>query len=278
MALTPAQLEIARRIAHEVPDMDSTLPNWAKRTNPLIRRHLKDGWRVFPPELDTILKWFILQMVILLVSLVFDLVYVYLMMLVLVSALFFPFMLYIYGRVLLTILSDSAHLMADEYENDTLTLLRTTPLTTREIVLSKISATVWGHMDDLALTIFFTLIFGTPMIALFYLLEYPPSQQPGISQIASILVLAASIIRLPLEMFMIGALGVMMGAAARIKRNALLGTAVLCLFYFLLLNLARLIPLAWYWQVFVDAALPIILPLVIIWGAVQATVYLITRD
>lgn len=278
MALTHAQLEIARRLAHEIPDIDATLPSWAKRTNPLIKRQLGDNWRVFPPEMGPIIKWFVLQTVILLFTILTDLVYLYLMTLVFVSLIFFPVILYIYSRVLITILTSAAHSMAEEYENDTLNVLRATPLTLREIILSKISGTIWQHMDDMTLTIFYTLIFGTPMISLFYLLEYPPLEQPLISQFMSIIMLAACIIRLPLEMFMVGTLGVMMGSAARIKSNALLGTIVLCGFYFLLLNLARLIPMPWYGQLFVDVILPITLPLLISWGAIRSTEYLIDRD
>src|SRR5690606_17127819 len=142
MALSQAQLSQARRLVQEVPDIDTRLPVWAKRNNPIVRRQLGSHWRVFPPELAPILTWFGIQSLIMLISIKFPLVFLLMMIALLIGAVLFPFLLYLYGNTLVQILRDSTHAMASEYEKDTMNVLRATPFSPREIFLSKVATSV----------------------------------------------------------------------------------------------------------------------------------------
>jgi hypothetical protein len=168
--------------------------------------------------------------------------------------------------------------MADEYKNDTMTLLRTTPYTVKDIVLSKISAAVWRRMDELDQVMTIALGLSVPALAIIYLSLYPPESGLAYAQILTVVGLVASLVRLPLEMFMVSSLGVMMGSAVKLRTSAFVSTAGLAFFYFLLINLLRLVPMAWWLHLIVDSILPVVLPLIISYGAIKATIRLIKQD
>lgn len=278
MTITNTQAQIARRIAHEIPDIDQGLPLWARRTNPIVRRQLGMYWRVFPPQVGPIAKWTGILSLVVLATIPYPLLFVIILTFLLAAMAMLPYAFYTYTAALAQIINDSVSSLVNEYKNDTMTLLRTTPLSTDEIVLSKISAAVWRRMDELDQVLSFALALGMPAIMMFYLGIWPPNEVPVVAQVLTIVTFAASLVRLPLEMFMVATLGAMMGAATHTRSSAFLGTAVMVFFYFLLLNLARLLSLPWTLQLVVDAVLPVVLPIVITWLALRLTLHLVTRD
>lgn len=278
MTITRTQAQIARRLAHEVPDIDQGLPMWARRTNPIVRRQLGMYWRVFPPQAEPIAKWVGILSLVVLATIPYPLLFVIILTFLLAALAMLPYAFVVYGKALLQIVGDAVISIVDEYKNETLTLLRTTPLSTTEIVLSKIAASVWRRMDELDQVLSFGLALGMPAIMMFYLGTWPPNEVPYVAQIMTIMTFASSLLRLPLEMFMVASLGMMLGAGTHVRSSAFLATAVVVFFYFLLINLARLLDLNWPLQLFVDAVLPIILPIVITWFSVRMTMYLVLRD
>jgi hypothetical protein len=70
----------------------------------------------------------------------------------------------------------------------------------------------------------------------------------------------------------------MMGSAVKLRTSAFVSTAGLAFFYFLLINLLRLVPMAWWLHLIVDSILPVVLPLIISYGAIKATIRLIKQD
>lgn len=272
-------MELARRIAHDVPDIDQTLPLWARRNNPIVRRQLGMYWRVFPPQAGPIMKWYSILCFVLLLTVFVPGLLVFILTFLLAGILLMPFAAYVYVRALGEITNSSSRAMAIELEQDTLDLLRATPISTQEIILSKISASVWRWMDDLEVVISATLFLGMPAILMIYLNWWPPEENNlFLPQVMTMVTFAASILRLPLEMFMAASLGTMMGAATGLRSTAFLGTAAMLFFYFLLINLARLLNLTWPAQLMVDAVLPVALPAMISWAAVRFTTYLLTHD
>lgn len=278
MTLTKAQTVIARRIAREIPDIDEQLPNWARRNNPIVRRQLGIYWRVFPPQPGPVLKWLAIQSGLLLLTILYPVLFVMILTFLLAAITILPYAFWLYVQALGHVANESTSAMADEFRNETLTLLRTTPFSAREIILSKIAASVWRRMDDLDYVISLALVLGMPAIALFYLTTWPPNEVPVVAQGLTIIMMASSLIRLPLEMFMVASVGTMMGAAVHNRSTALLSTLTLVFFYFLLINLARLLTLSWPMQLIVDSVLPILFPIVISWLAVRLTLHLVTRD
>lgn len=278
MAITRSQLEMARRIAHENPDIDTTLPIWARRTNPIIRRRLGMYWRVFPPQIGPIARWAAIESLFILLSIPYPLLFVVILTFLLAALMMLPYAFYLYVRTLGYIINDASVSLVQEFQNETMTLLRTTPMTTMEIFLSKVSAAFWRRVDELDQILSFGLALGMPPIILFYLSIWPPDEYVALPQIMAIIMFAASLIRVPLEMFMVASVGGMLGIYTRLRSTAFLGTAAFTFFYFLLLNLMRLLHLSWPVQIIVDSVLPVVLPLLIIYGSAKLAVHLVMRD
>ena len=278
MSVSQAQREAAQRIAHEIPDIDSTLPIWAQRRNPIILRMLGAHWRVFFPQARPLLKLYLFQIPIVLLTIKFSWMYIVILTFLLPSMVALPYAFYLYLQTIGRTIVYATAGMAEEYENDTLRVLRTTPFTTREIVLSKIAAAVWRQADEIDQLLFYAASLSMPVIMAWYLASWPPEDVQGVNQIMTVFTFASSIIRIPLEVFMIGAVGTLMGTLIRLRSTAFLSTAVLVFFYFLLLNLLRLVDMTWPMQLFVDAFLPIILPIIMIVGAIQFAVLQIEND
>lgn len=275
MALTHVQREAVRKLIYDVPDIDRRLPVWARRTNPIVLRELGPYWRVFPPELSPVLRWLAVHVVVLALSAVWSLVFIPIIIAMLVGVAMMPFMLYYYGGILFRLINDAADSMAREYENNTIDVLRATPYTTLEIILSKITAAVWRRMDGLLITTSFTVTIGMTIIIVIYLNAYPPEGYGILSQVLSFLALLTSLIRVPLEMFMAAALAVMMGAASRSKQIAFLSTIGLIFFYFLLTNMLRLLAVGLPLRVFIDLILPLAAPAIIAYYSVRRTLHLL---
>lgn len=277
-SISQTQRDAARRIAHDVPDVDAGLPRWARRNNPIILRQLGAYWRVFLPQAAPLLKMFLLQSAFLLVSIQFEWLFVVLLTFLIPVAVGLPYIFYIYGQALARAINYASTGMAEEYEKDTLRLLRTTPFTTREIVLSKVAAAVWRQADDIEQLLAYAAMVSLPAVLAIYLNGWPPSENNGLLQLMTIINYAACIIRIPLEITMASALGTMLGATVRSRSIAFMATAVVMFFYFLLINTARLVELSWAMQLGVDALLPVVLPVIVTALAVLGTMAYIERD
>jgi hypothetical protein len=173
---------------------------------------------------------------------------------------------------------DSVMTMLTEITGDTLTLLRTTPVPFTHILLGKVAATLWRRVDDLNLVLLAATLFSLPPIVLEMAQLWPPDKFPYTSQVGMILLLGAAIIRVVLEPFMVASLGVLLGTALPVRTTAITSTLLLAFFYFLLINLVRLLELSYIMRIAVEAVLPVVLPLAIIWGALRLTEYIVSRD
>jgi len=278
MSVSQVQRDAAHRIAHEVPNVDDTLPIWARRRNPIILRLLGEHWRVFLPQIPPLIKSFLFQVVIVLLTIQFDWMYIVILTFLIPMVVAVPYAGYIYIQALGRAISLSTTGMAEEYEHNTLRLLRTTPFSSKEITLSKIMAAVWRQADDLDYLMLIATTISMPIILAIYLGTFPPEDIGYAAQIMTIVTFAASVIRIPLELFMVASLGTMMANYVRSRSIAFLLTASLVFFYFLLINLARLVPMDWPLQLLVDAALPLILPPIVSMGAIAFAVWQIEQD
>ncbi len=266
--------QIARRIAHDVPNIDLLFPSWARRKNPLVARELGEYWRVFLPEVRPLVLWVMGYGALLVLTLIYPIFTLAVILPVLIGGIVFPFMLYQYAVNLWFILQDTSYSMAREYENNTIDLIRVTPYTSREIILSKIAAGVWRRMDVLSFLSLFTAVLGMPITIIFYLNAYPPELYPLLAHGLSFVAVISYLIRVPLEMVMVSAVGVWMGTAVRTRQNALSSAVFLVVFYFLLLNMLRFIEVDWMMRLLLDAFVPLALPLLVtagcVWGAMQS--------
>ncbi|MEQ8677077.1 MAG: hypothetical protein RLP44_14525 [Aggregatilineales bacterium] len=258
--------------------LDDNLPSWARRSNPIIRRQLGVFWRVFTPELDTIARLLTIQVAVILSTIYFPALLTPILMLTLASFMLLPVAFYMYAQLIINVINDSVTVITKEFSNDTLTLLRVTPISLREIVLSKVAASFWRRMEPLDNVLSMALYLGTPLLVLVQILSFPPDEYPVTSQLMIVATLIVSIVRLPLEMFMVAMLGTVIGTATRVRTPAIIATGVIVFFYFLLINLPRLLELSLPLQILVDIILPIAVPLVLIWLSLRGTLYLLQRE
>ena len=259
--------------------LDKSLPAWARRSHPIVRRQLGLYWRVLTPQIGWIFRWYLIQAGVLLVTILFPALLTPILMLILASLMLLPYAFVTYFKLLGQIIADSVTSITNEMQNDTIKLLRITPISPHEIVLSKAAASFWRRMEDIDTVITMWLFLGTPLVLLFQVLAWGPEEYGGLPQILTIFAMFTALIRFPLEAFMVSMLGMMIGTAARSRSVGIIGTASITFFYFLLTIMPRYIAnLSLPVWIILEIVLPIVLPIVIITISMLGTVVMLTRD
>jgi hypothetical protein len=117
-----------------------------------------------------------------------------------------------------------------------------------------------------------------PLIIIQYGVQLARDVAPPIMGVVVFGGLAAALVRLALEPFMVGCIGLALGAAW--PRRWVSGGAALALSaaYFGLINLLRLMPMALPLRVVVEIILPVVLPVIISLAALRMTQWLIEKD
>lgn len=262
---------IIREMAHARITIDSNLPAWARRSNPIVRRQLGYFWRVIPPQVEPLAQWYIIQSVIVLATVAMPLLYTLLLPLVLISLTILPFALFYYGRALYDLAAESSRAMVSEVEDNTLQLLLATPMTVREILLSKIAASMWRQSDPLSILLSIITFTQMPAITLMYINAFPTQDYGALPQVLIVLVFGASILRLPLEMFAVASLGQYIGVTTSGRGTAAATTLGIVVFYFAIINAPRLFSLTPLMVVLIEGLLPVLLPALAIYGLLHAT-------
>jgi len=259
--------------------IDNSLPTWARRSHPIVRRQLGLYWRVLTPQVGWIFRWYLIQAGVILVTILFPALLTPILMLILASMMLLPYVIVTYFKLLGQIIADSVTSITNEMKNDTIKLLRITPIAPHEIVLSKAAAAFWRRMEDIDIVVTMWLFLGTPVVLLFQVLAWGPEEYGGLPQILTVFAMFTTLVRFPLEAFMVSMLGMMMGTAARSRSVGIIGTGSLTFFYFLLTVMPRFIAdLSLPVWIGLEIILPIALPIVIIMISTLMTVAMLTRD
>ncbi|MBZ0282317.1 MAG: hypothetical protein K8L97_16365 [Anaerolineae bacterium] len=277
MESTTTERRFVRFVKLGQHEIDSHLPRWARRSNPIIRRHLGMYWKTILPETTFLKRAFVVQAALVLLSLPIPGLVELALPAITASVLLFPFAMYLYGHVLVLVGMAAARTIADELQNGTFQLLRVTPFNLESIIASKVAAAIWRQVEDLGLLLTAAVLMSMPLLISQYASIWPLDEQPLLARGAIIAGLAVSMLRLAVEPFMIGAIGVMMGAALHNRASAVISTLIASGFYFLLLNLLRFVPLDTPLRLVVEFIFPLVLPLLVIAGAFQMTRYLLSR-
>lgn len=263
---------------YQSPELDQRLPLWARRSNPIIRRQLGMYWKTILPEVDVLVKLITVQIGLVALSLPWPFLFDLALPTITAALLLFPIALYLYGHILLGIGSAAALSVVDELRKGTFDLVRATPISLTSILGSKIAASIWRQVENLSLLMTAVAMLSMPLLISLYATAYPLQTYPLLSRVAMALGLVVSLLRLALEPFMIAAIGQAAGAAFPVRSTAVITTAFLGAFYFLLINLARLIPLAWPLRFIIEFVLPVVLPLLLTWASLRLTERLLTRN
>ncbi|MEZ4668937.1 MAG: hypothetical protein R3E39_13605 [Anaerolineae bacterium] len=274
MERVAVDLQLVRMIQRS-KDIDSGLPLWARRSNPIVRRELGRSWRTMLPEITFLRQAFVVQAILIVLTLPFPFLIALTLPTVTASILLFPFAIYVYGRLLFLTGATAARSITSELENYTLPLLRSSPYSTYEIIASKAAASIWRQVEDLGLLLIAAALLSTPLLISQYGSLWPLDQHPYLSRTAMILGLAVSMLRLALEPFMVAMLGIAMGAALKTRPAAVMGTVSVAGFYFLCVNLTRFIPMSWPLRFVVDFFIPLAVPLLVTALSFRLTQYLL---
>lgn len=243
--------------------IDSNLPKWARRSNPIVRRHLGTFWRVIPPQIDPLMQWYLIQCGIVLLTIPFQMLFTFLLPLVLISLAVLPVTLVYYGRTLYDLASDASRTMVEEVENHTLPLLLATPIPRREVLLSKMAGALWRQSDPLSVVLSVVTFTQMPVLTLLYVNNWPMQAYGYLAQFLVIGMFAVSIVRVPLEMFMVAVIGQYIGLTTPGRGTAAAAAVGCVVFYFVLINVPRLFPLAPLMTVIVEGVLPVLLPVIV---------------
>lgn len=273
-----------RRFAYLMQEYEETqtrLPYWARATNPIVRRHLGLYWRTIPPQLRPfvvgILSWAALLLVCFFIPGLLELV----SMFVLAGLIIVPGGLVLYAHVLLSIAASAADAMQEEFRNNTLQLLRATPMSLTQIVLGKVAAAMWKRMDDLALCGLIVLSVSPPIFFLIYEGYWPYEEYRALNMGLVLLALLVNLLRLVLEPVMVGLIAVVVGMLVSQRSQAITTAIVLGAFYFVLLNVGRNLP-AFVglpgWIFIFDFVLPLLLPALLILGLLRLSTRILSRD
>jgi hypothetical protein len=260
-------------------DMDRALPEWARRSNPVVRRHLGSYWKTIVPDLGQIVRWLILQAGVVVLALPFPFLFTLLMPAVTVSLFLLPIALCIYGLNLVNAAAQGAENMAQERRNGTLAVLRVAPRPLHQLLASKMAAAVWRQIEDVNLVMVGAALLTAPVLIVEYGILFNAQLQPLPTVIAVLIGIFACTFRLLVEPIMVASLGVLFGAITPpVRMSAGTLTIVVTVAYFVLINLARLLPMGFAARVLVESVLPLILPIIIAWFSLRLAAWSLTRD
>lgn len=260
------------------PSVDRHLPAWARRSNPVVRRHLGIHWKVLPLEVDLLTRLLLIQLAVIAISIPVPILLPLLFTMLPVSLVLLPFVLAAYARLLLQVGSFTVRMIVDEQNNNTLALLRTTPMSLRHILYSKAAAGVWRTVEDLGLIIMGAALLTLPVIGLQYAAYWPLDEVNVISRVALALGLLTSVARLFVEPVMIASFAIVVGTIVPSRTPALLSLAGLGFFYFLLINLPRALMMPPELRMLLEFVLPIVLPIVLSMVAFRLAETVLRRD
>ncbi len=268
------------------------VPYWARSTNPIVRRHLGLNWRTIPPELNPILVGIGSWLVVLILSFMLPILQVIVSTIVIAAIIVMPFVALLYGHILLHVAVTASDAMREEVQNNTLPLLRTTPMSLNQILLGKVAVALWKRMDDIVLMSQVVLFF-TPPILLSTYAAYWPSDKNVIVGLAIVMIgLTVSVVRLLLEPVLVGLIAVLVSVVVPGRSTALTASIAFSTFYFLMINLIAhlpgirgetladktVIPPNLTALFAVDFVLPIVLPLILSYLLLRLATRIITRD
>ena len=233
---------------------------------------------MLPLESGVLARILLIQGALLALSLLVPLLLPLIFTLLPVAMVLLPVVFALYARLLLRIGFFTVRLVVEEQRDNTMTLLRTTPMSLRQILYSKAAAGVWRQVEDLGLVIMAASLLTLPVIGLLYAQYWAFEENTLVSRLTLMLGLLSSLLRLMLEPLMIAALALATGALVPVRIHANVALGGQFFFYFLLLNMPRLLELPPALRIALEFVLPLALPVLIALGALQLAQSLLTRD
>ncbi len=265
-------------IRRQADEIDRRLPEWARRSNPIVRRQLGVFWKLMTVDVDLIARLYLFNAMLVGLSLLVPFLFMLLMPAATLSVVGIPALMVMYTLSLARIGASAAASLADERHDGSLDLLRVCPRPLHEILFSKAAAAVWRQIENLGLILSGVAAVSLPLVVIQYDWLFPAQDQPLMMRVAVLLALATSILRIPLEVALVASIGVAVGAFTRYRLAAMVTALMLAAAYFGLLNATRLLPFAPAPRLLIDVLLPLIAPLPLIALAHAVAVRRIERE
>jgi hypothetical protein len=269
---------IIRIIETQRSQLDRNLPEWARRSNPIVRRHLGTYWKTIAPDVTQVFRWLLLQVGFILLSFPFPALLTLIMPAVTVSLVLLPIAAVMYVQALFGVGVLSAESVVSEKRNGTLDTLRATPRPLQQILLSKMAAAVWRQIEDLNIILLAVTLLSLPVLVIQYGLLFSAVDNPYMVGLMTVFGLAGVVFRVMIEPLMVSAIGILMGTVNPNRVTAVGSTSLLAVGYFIVVNLVRLLPAGLLGRLLLDLALPLLLPPLIIVVCLRLSAYLLSRD
>jgi hypothetical protein len=269
---------VARLFAYDPEVIDTYLPRWARRSNPVVRRHLGLYWRVLPPDWEYVERIYLFEALLMAFTLAMPYMFQMIAALSLTSFALIPLLVFFYARVVVYVSHDAAVTMVSEVAENTIMLIRTTPASLTRILLSKASAAVWRRIEDLGLVIWGAVFVSLPLAAMHVGLLYNESEQLLFTRALVMVIVAASVARLVFEPLMFAAMGLLFGTLVPHRVGAATWGLAYVVLYFLIINAPRLLILTPTEEVLLLILLPAFVPLVMTALAFFATVRSLLKE
>jgi hypothetical protein len=269
---------IIRIIETQRSQLDRNLPEWARRSNPIVRRHLGTYWKTIAPDVTQVFRWLLLQVGFILLSFPFPALLTLIMPAVTVSLVLLPIAAVMYVQALFGVGVLSAESVVSEKRNGTLDTLRATPRPLQQILLSKMAAAVWRQIEDLNIILLAVTLLSLPVLVIQYGLLFSAVDNPYMVGLMTVFGLAGVVFRVMIEPLMVSAIGILMGTVNPNRVTAVGSTSLLAVGYFIVVNLVRLLPAGLLGRLLLDLALPLVLPPLIIVVCLRLSAYLLSRD
>ncbi|MDZ4768248.1 MAG: hypothetical protein SGJ24_03900 [Chloroflexota bacterium] len=262
------------RLAHTI---DGHLPGWARRSNPIVRRHLGTSWKTFTPNFRLLLRIVGLQAAIVVVSFVFPVLFEILMPTVTVALVLLPGGVLLYAQILFRVGTASSAYWADERRNDTLALTLMIPQPARQTIYAKMAASLWRHLENLMGLAVGAALLSLPLLVVLYDMQFSIDAQPLLFRVGVLTGLAASVARLWLEPVMVAAFGALFGVLNSARTPAATATLITTGAYFLIVTLLRAIPQGPIARMATETLLPVLAPIALTAGAIWLTERVLRR-
>jgi hypothetical protein len=277
---TKQELEaiIQRLLNANSVELDSRLPEWARRSNPIVRRQLGAFWKLMIIDADSIARLLIINIGVVLLSLIFPFILVFLIPVATVSVVLIPFLLVMHGRSLLNIAGNAAGSIVEEKRNNSLDLLLICPRPLRMIIYSKGAAAVWRDIENIGFVLTGASLLSLPLLIIQADTLYPLTENSLMMRVSLLVLMVSSVIRIPLEAALASALGLAAGSMTRYRIPAKLAGMVLIAAYLLAVNSLRLLVISTEWHLFITALLPLIAPPVLMWVCVRITEWRLRQE
>ncbi len=270
---TLLEQNVQRMLKPQAHEIDRRLPEWARRSNPIVRRQLGAFWKLMTVDYDLIGRLYVVSAAIVGLSLLVPFLFMLLMPAAVISFVVLPVLLVLYVLSLGRIAAAAAASMADERSKGSLDLLLVCPRPLREILYSKASASVWRQIENLGLVLTGVAALSLPILVIQYDWLFPSMEQPIAMRAAMLLGLASAIVRIPLETALIASIGVAVGCFTRHRIAAMLAALLLGTAYFAMINMVRLLPVSPLVRLLLDTLLPLAAPIPLIalayWAALR---------